>query len=200
MAENKKSVLLHCDIIHTIEKMDDKTAGEFFKHYLRYVNDLNPSTDNLIVEIAFEPVKQSLKRDLRKWESRSARSKENGKLGGRPKAQEPKKPTGLITKPKKPTRLSKKTEIPTLEEFIAHAVERKPNVSPDDVTLKYYAWVDNDWSITRKDGIHKIQNWKSTLTNTVKYLKERYKQPEEPIVETLEQRIKRLNNEAKAQG
>ena len=96
--------------------------------------------------------------------------------------------------------LEVKRTVPTLEEFIAHAVDRKPNVSPDDVTLKYYAWVDNDWSITRKDGIHKIQNWKSTLTNTVKYLKERYKQPEEPITETIEQRMKRLNNEAKSQG
>ena len=68
MATGKKSFLLYCDIIHTIEKMDDTTAGEFFKHYLRYINDLNPKTDNLIVDIAFESVKQNLKRDLKKWE------------------------------------------------------------------------------------------------------------------------------------
>lgn len=68
MAKDKKSVLLYCDIIHTVEKMDDKTAGEFFKHYLRYINDLNPKTDNLVVDIAFESVKQNLKRDLKKWE------------------------------------------------------------------------------------------------------------------------------------
>jgi len=69
MAKDKKSVLLYCDIIHTVEKMDDKTAGEFFKHYLRYINDLNPKTDNLVVDIAFESVKQNLKRDLKKWEN-----------------------------------------------------------------------------------------------------------------------------------
>lgn len=68
MAEDKKSVLLYCDLIHTIEKMDDETAGQFFKHYLRYINDLKPKTDNLIVDVTFEAVKQSLKRDLKKWE------------------------------------------------------------------------------------------------------------------------------------
>jgi len=67
MAEDKKSVLLYCDLIHTIEKMDDVTAGQFFKHYLRYINDLNPKTDNLVVDISFESVKQNLKRDLKKW-------------------------------------------------------------------------------------------------------------------------------------
>lgn len=103
MAQNKKSVLLYCDLIHTVEKMDDETAGLFFKHYLRYVNDKHPETDNLIVDIAFESVKQNLKRDLKKWEKRAENSRNNGKKGGRPK--EPKKPSGLIdnlTEPKEP--------------------------------------------------------------------------------------------------
>ena len=106
MAENKKSVLLYCDIIHTVEKMDNETAGQFFKHYLRYINDQNPKTDDLIIDIAFESVKQNLKRDLKKWEDRASKSRANGKLGGRPPLQKkPKKPTGLknnLTEPKKP--------------------------------------------------------------------------------------------------
>ena len=68
MAENKKSFILYCDIIHTIEKLNDDDAGKLFKHVLRYVNDLNPETDHLITEIAFEPIKQQLKRDLKKYE------------------------------------------------------------------------------------------------------------------------------------
>lgn len=95
MAKDKKSVLLYCDLIHTVEKMDNETAGLFFKHYLRYVNDLNPQTDNLIVDLTFESVKQNLKRDLKKWEERAEKSRVNGSLGGRPK-KEPKKPTGLL--------------------------------------------------------------------------------------------------------
>lgn len=105
MAEGKKSVLLYCDLIHTIEKMDDNTAGVFFKHYLRYINDLEPVTDNLVVDLTFESVKQNLKRDLKKWETRAERSRSNGKLGGRPKKDNPEKPSGLINnlaEPRKP--------------------------------------------------------------------------------------------------
>lgn len=106
MADGKKSVLLYCDLIHTIEKMDNETAGLFFKHYLRYINDLNPVTDNLIVDITFESVKQSLKRDLCKWESRADNSRNNGKLGGRPKKEETQKTQQVNLKPKKPVNVT----------------------------------------------------------------------------------------------
>ena len=104
MAEGKKSVLLYCDLIHTIEKMDNETAGQFFKHYLRYINDLNPQTDNPLVDIVFESVKQNLKRDLKKWESRAEKSRENGKKGGRPPKKEPKETQQVNSKPKKPVK------------------------------------------------------------------------------------------------
>lgn len=110
MAVGKKSVIIYCDLIHTIEKMDDKTAGVFFKHYLRYINDLDPKTDNQLVDITFESVKQNLKRDLLKWEKRAQASRNNGKLGGRPpKEEEPKEPTRLIdnlTEPKEPVNVN----------------------------------------------------------------------------------------------
>jgi len=103
MAEGKKSVLLYCDIIHTVEKLDDETAGKLFKHYLRYINDEHPETDDLLVEVSFEPMKQNLKRDLVKWEERAKRSQENGKKGGRPRTQtNPEKPSGLNGNPDEP--------------------------------------------------------------------------------------------------
>jgi len=108
MADNKKSFVLYCDIIKTVEKLPNETAGELFKHLLSYVNDEEPETDNLLVEVAFEPIKQQLKRDLVKWEERAERSRENGKKGGRPKQknlEKPKKPSGFINnlnEPEKP--------------------------------------------------------------------------------------------------
>jgi uncharacterized phage protein (TIGR02220 family) len=66
--ENKKSFILYCDLIHTVEKLTDVDAGQLFKHLLRYVNDQNPESDNPIVDIVFEPIKQAFKRDLKKWE------------------------------------------------------------------------------------------------------------------------------------
>lgn len=69
MAENKKGFILYADLIHTIEKMPIEKAGELFMHILNYVNDKNPVSKDLIINLTFEPIKQQLKRDLNHWES-----------------------------------------------------------------------------------------------------------------------------------
>jgi len=79
MATGKKSFLLYCDIIHTVEQLTDVEAGDLFKHILRYVNDQNPQATNTITRIAFEPIKQSLKRDLDRFESICKRNSDNAK-------------------------------------------------------------------------------------------------------------------------
>ena len=79
MAENKKSFLLYCDLIHTVQKLNDEQAGKLFKHVLEYVNDLNPATEDIITDLCFEPIKQNLKRDLRKYESTCEKRSEAGK-------------------------------------------------------------------------------------------------------------------------
>ena len=80
MAQGKKSFVLYADLIHTIEKMPTDKAGELFKHILRYVNDQEPETDDLIVNLTFEPIKQQLKRDLQKFEDVKLKRSEAGKL------------------------------------------------------------------------------------------------------------------------
>lgn len=77
MAKEKKGFILYCDIIHTIEKLSDEQAGKLFKHILKYVNDQEPIAEDIITEIAFEPIKQSLKRDLQKYEGIRMKNKEN---------------------------------------------------------------------------------------------------------------------------
>lgn len=82
MADNKKGFILYCDLIHTVEQLPNDKAGELFKHILRYVNDLNPITDDLLTKVTFEPIKQQLKRDLNKWNEKSIKRSEAGRLGG----------------------------------------------------------------------------------------------------------------------
>jgi hypothetical protein len=86
MAENKKSFVLYTDIIHVFSNLTDDEAGKLIKHLLAYVNDQNPITDNRIIQIAFEPIKLQLKRDLKHWESVINKRKDAGKLGGLAKA------------------------------------------------------------------------------------------------------------------
>jgi (p)ppGpp synthase/HD superfamily hydrolase len=88
MAKDKKSFILYSDIIHTVEKLTDSDAGQLLKHLLRYVNDQSPITDNTLVEIAFEPIKQQLKRDLVKFEDVKVKRSEAGKAGANKRWQE----------------------------------------------------------------------------------------------------------------
>lgn len=81
MAEDKKSFLLYTDLIHTVNKMPNDKAGELFKHILSYVNDLNPETEDLIIQLTFEPIKQQLKRDLLKYKESIIDKSNAGKLG-----------------------------------------------------------------------------------------------------------------------
>lgn len=147
MAENKKSVLLYIDLIHTVEKLDNETAGLLFKHYLRYVNDLNPKTDSLIVEIAFESMKQNLKRDLKKWEKRAENSRLNGKKGGRPKTQEtqrvkkePKEPV-IVTVTVKDT-VIKNTNNYVLADFKKSLQSYSEEFSKDMINEFYLYWTE----------------------------------------------------------
>jgi len=80
MATDKKSFLIYCDIIHTVEQLTDEQAGDLFKHLLRYVNDLNPQSDSVITKIAFEPIRQALKRDLDKYETIRKRNSDNARM------------------------------------------------------------------------------------------------------------------------
>ena len=79
MAENKKSFILYADLIHTLRKMPSEKRGDLFMHILEYVNDENPVTDDLIIEIAFEPIKQQLKRDLKRYEVKQTQRIEAGR-------------------------------------------------------------------------------------------------------------------------
>jgi len=81
--ENKTSFVLYVDTIHVVNKLPDEYAGKLFKLILAYVNDESPVTNDPLLEIAFEPIKQQLKRDLKKWNSIRQKRSEAGKIGGR---------------------------------------------------------------------------------------------------------------------
>lgn len=76
----------------------------------------------------------------------------------------------------KDSSLSKKgvsQKKPTYEEFSNHAFEKagELNIEIDEVLLKtkFLAWSGNNWHTLGKNS-SEIKNWKSTLTNSLKYL------------------------------
>ena len=74
----KKSFVLYVDAKETWEELTDEEAGKLIKHVFRYVNDENPTADDPIVKIAFLPIKQALKRDLKKWEEKQEQRRQAG--------------------------------------------------------------------------------------------------------------------------
>ena len=110
MASNKKSFVLYCDLIHTMEYLTIKQRGLIFTWILDYVNDKDPEPLEGLLQAVVEPIKQQMKRDLKKYEERAERARENGKKGGRPPKTtttyedlgKPKETQSVNSEPKKP--------------------------------------------------------------------------------------------------
>ncbi|MEL7271547.1 MAG: DUF6291 domain-containing protein [Bacteroidota bacterium] len=78
MAEGKKSFVLYTDQRGLFEKLSDEKAGQLIKHIYAYCADENPESD-FVVELAFEAIKASLKRDLQKWQRQREQRIDAGK-------------------------------------------------------------------------------------------------------------------------
>ncbi len=77
MAKDKKSVLIYVDWINIFEELSDEEAGKLVKHLFKYVNDMNPQAPDRLTKLLFEPIKQTLKRDLVKYEDKREKNREN---------------------------------------------------------------------------------------------------------------------------
>ena len=165
MAEDKKSFLLYCDLIHTVEKLDNEHAGELFKHILRYVNDQNPEPKDFVIDITFEPIKQVLKRDLKRYEAIKERNRINGQKGGRPSNDtnpiEPKKPTGLFGNPKNPSE-PKKADIDNDNDNDNDNVSTKVDLYPfENFWNAYSKKIDKDKCLTKWNKLSESEKQKA---------------------------------------
>ena len=85
MATNKKSFVAYCEWIESFEELSNEEAGKLVKHLFRYVNDLEPENPDRLTKMCFIPIKQQLKRDLKKYDAYINKQVENGAKGGAPK-------------------------------------------------------------------------------------------------------------------
>jgi hypothetical protein len=165
MAKEKKSFLLYCDIIHTVEQLTDEQAGNLFKHILRYVNDQDPQSDSVITKIAFEPIRQALKRDLEKYESIRKRNSDNARMRWDATAS-----SGIpndtknadsdivigIDSDKDIKKQRVVFEKPTLSELKTYMTE----IGMNDVSEKWFDYYEsNGWLV----GKNKMKNWRAAV-------------------------------------
>lgn len=77
MAKDKKSILVYVDWISIFDELSDEEAGKLVKHLFRYVNDKNPEAPDRLTKLLFEPIKQTLKRDLVNYQDTCNKNREN---------------------------------------------------------------------------------------------------------------------------
>ena len=84
--KGKKSFVLYCDLMDIVHDLSDEEAGKLIKIIVDFVNDKNPETNDRILNLAWKPIKNALKSDLKRWEAIKEKRSEYGKLGGLAKA------------------------------------------------------------------------------------------------------------------
>ena len=171
MAKDKKSFILYTDQSGVFNQLPDEIAGKLIKHIFAYVNDENPITEDLIINIAFEPIKQSLKRDLKRYEEYVDKQSVNGAKGGRPKkATETQKTQAFFEKPKKADSVSVSDSVNDSVNKRKRKVFIKPTI--EDIKkefptfnaesfINYYE--SNGWMV----GRNKMVNWKAKVKNWI---------------------------------
>ena len=87
MKEEKKSFIVYCDIIETLDELTDEQAGKLFKGMAHYSNDGTEPNFDTILKFVFIPIRQQMDRDEAKWQGiKEARSRA-GKKGGEKSVQ-----------------------------------------------------------------------------------------------------------------
>jgi hypothetical protein len=165
MATDKKSFLIYCDIIHTVEQLTDEQAGNLFKHILRYVNDQDPQSDSVITKIAFEPIRQALKRDLDKYESIRKRNSDNARMrwdatasSGIPNDTK-NADSDIVIDSDSDKDIKKQKDVfikPSIVEIKTYMTE----IGMADVSEKWFDYYEsNGWLV----GKNKMKNWKAAV-------------------------------------
>ena len=122
MAKDKKSFILYLDQRGIFEKLTNEQAGKLIKHIYSYCSDEDPETD-FVTELAFEAIKQALKRDLRKFEVIKVKRSEAGRKSAEKRAQQ---------------KATNSTSVKSVEQTLTNpTVSVNDNVSVSDINKIY---------------------------------------------------------------
>ena len=186
--EGKKSFILYADLVYVADQLSNETKGILFQTILDYVNDRDPQPDDILIKIAFEPVKHHLKRDLKHWNEVKATRSKSGKLGGRPKKQTKAKKANAFfekqTKPKKAVTVKDwrsdfsiyLNDLHTAHKQVLNDLEfmdTQQKFHPGmDIKLTLEKVITNFWGTEegwkhKKKGKIKEINWRITLLNAL---------------------------------
>ena len=137
MAENKKSFLAYVDWKDTFDALPDEIAGKLVKHLFAYVSDEQPESNDVVINAVFASIKNTLKRDLKKWEKQQEQRVEAGRKSAKTRKaamNEFKKPSTTVERP-----LNKKEQASTVSVSVSvtDSVSDKKKNDIEDRKLKF---------------------------------------------------------------
>jgi len=151
----RKSFILHIDSLQILDSLTDEQAGQLFKKIYEFHNEEKPKETqktqsvNSVIDLVFVPFKLQFERDLDRYNNVCERNKNNGKMGGRPKLENPEKPRKPDSKSDSKNDSKNKNNSKNIEERkinFAHTLKDYIPVYGEEMIQKFYAY----WSEPNK--------------------------------------------------
>ncbi|HEY6143761.1 MAG TPA: DUF6291 domain-containing protein [Flavobacterium sp.] len=160
-----KKFSLKQDLIHAVSQMPDNKAGKLFKHILYFVNDKSVISNDLVINLMFEPIKEYLLEEIEKEKAFKEHCREAGKKSAEAKKNKipPKiQPTSTDLNQRQPTltdlnQPSGKLEKKDYEDVVDYYHENcamLPKVI--EITQKRINLIDNIFTLYKADQVRAV--------------------------------------------
>lgn len=87
LMDKQKSFVMYYDMLWQLLKLTDEEAGRLLKAIYIYKTSGEIVEMDRLLDLIFEPIRNTLDRDMEKWEKYIEKQQENGKKWGRPKKE-----------------------------------------------------------------------------------------------------------------
>lgn len=169
MATGKKKIVVYADWKSSFDALTNEEAGLLIKHFFAYVNDENPISENRIVQLMFEPIKATLKRDLESWETTRTQRIEAGAKGGKQKVANAKKIKQKVANVAVIDSVSVSVSVSDNVNDISFKKETKYNFKEKLLNLNFNEQLVDEWLSIRK--AKKAKNTETALKAFIREVK-----------------------------
>lgn len=177
MAEGKKSFIAYSDWKATFDELSDEDAGRLIKHIFAYVNDENPVTDNVLIRVAFAQFKQTLKRDLVKWNEQLQQRRDAGKRSAEKRALEKSNERSTVVESRTRNSTDNVSVSVSVNDNVKENIRKRANKfappSVDDVILYFAENGYTEESARKAFAFYDVAQWHDSNGKPVKNWKQK---------------------------